>query len=186
MKLKKVISVLFIFGFLSSYGFCLPKKCCKTEFQKNVENIVRSYLRGQLNRKLIATIYGDKLKEIPTENDDCNYLQFDLECYEVEIHYSNSIDKKKDAIPESFWLFAKTGDEDALPLSVFFDLCGKEENYFPEPKIPLASFKYIEGDSPFRIRISVKDAFIIKNDLKKSSGRTIKLTRYPKLWDEEK
>jgi hypothetical protein len=187
MKFKKVISVLFIFGFLGIFGLCLPKECCKSEFKRNVEDIVKSYLKGQLNRKQLAVIYGDKLKEINiAQNQAIAMLEYDLGCYQVKMDYSDIQAKKDDVIPEYFWIYAKAGDEEALPLSVFFDLCGKEDYYEPRKAIPSASFKYIEGESPFRIRISVKDAFIIKKDLKKSSGRTIKLTRYPKSWDEEK
>jgi len=186
MKLKKIISLLVMFGLLNGYGLSLPKKCCKTEFQKNIENIVRCYLRGQFNQKLIKEIYGDKLKVIPNENEGSACLQYDIGCYEIEIHYLDSNAKTDDATPKSLSFYAKDGDEEALPLSVFFDLCGKEEYYGPHSKIPIASFKYIEGDSPFRIRISVDDAFIYYKDLKNSSGRIIQLTRYPKSWDEEK
>ncbi len=186
MKFKKCIFVVVMFGFLSSSGLCLPKKCCKTEFQRNVEDIVISYLRGQLNRKLIATIYGDKLKEIPIENENCNYLHYDLGCYEVEIHYSDSIAKKDDAIPKSFYFFAKDKDREALPLSVFFELCRKEEHYEPRTEITKAVFKYTEGDSTYIIRILVKNVYVFEPRLRKGSGRTIELTRYPKSWDEEK
>ena len=183
MKFKKVISVLFIFGFLSIFGLCLPKGCCKSEFKRNVEDIVRNYLRGQLNRKLIEKIYMDRLS---LEKEGDAFVKYDLGCYKVQIDYSNSTEKNDDAIPESFWLFAKSGDEDSLPLSVFFDLCGKEDYYGPHSKIPIASFKYIEGDSPYRISISVDDAFIYYKNIRNSSGRIIQLTRYPKSWDEEK
>ena len=177
-----------MFGFLSSSGLCLPKKCCKTEFQRNVDEIVRSYLRGQLNRKLIEKIYGDKLKEIPLENKNCNYLLYDIGCYEIEIHYSDLNAKNDDAIPESFWLFAKDGDNEALPLSVFFDLCGQEEGSELRAKIPIASFIYSEAHSTFRISILVKAIYNVteKIKLRKGSGRMIELTRYPKSWDQEK
>jgi len=183
MKFKKIISILVMFGFLSNYGFCLPKKCCKTEFQKNVEDIVRSYLRGQLNQKLIKEIYGDKLKVIPNENEESACLQYDIGCYEIEIHYIDSNAKKNDVTPKSFWIYAKDGDDDALPLSVFFNLCGNEVDYEPRSEITTASFKYIEGDSPYIIRILVKNVYVFEPRLKKGSGRTIELTRYPKEWD---
>ena len=187
MKLKRVISVIVMFGFLSIFGLCLPKKCCKTEFEKNVEDIVRSYLRGKLNRKLLSDIYGEKLKEINMEeNKGIAILQFDHECYKIGIRYLDLKSKNDDVIPESLSFYAKDGDEEALPLSVFFDLCEKEDYYEPRKAIPSASFKYIEGDSPYRISISVDDAFIYYKNIRNSSGRIIQLTRYPKSWDEEK
>ena len=187
MNLKKCIFAIVMFGLFCISGLCLPKNCCKTQFQKNVEDIVMSYLRGQLNRKLIATIYGDRLKEInPEENQGIAIFEYDVGCYQVKMRYLDMKSKNDDVNLESFCIYAKDGDNEALPLSVFFDLCGKEEHYEPRSKIPLASFKYVEGDSPFRIRILVQDAFIIYKDLRNSFGGMIELKRYPKSWDVEK
>ena len=185
MKFKKVISVLFIFGVLSSYGFCLPKKCCKTEFKKNVEDIVRSYLRGQLNRKLLSEIYGEKLKEYNIEeNKNIALLQYNHGCYKVGIRYLDMKSKNDDGNPEAFCIYAKDEDRESLPLSVFFDLCGKEEHYEPRTEITWAVFKYTEGDSPFIIKISVKNVYFFEPRLKNGSGRMIELTRYPKEWEQ--
>ena len=189
MKFKKAISVLFMFGFLSSYGFCLPKKCCKTEFQKNVEDIVRSYLRGQLNRKQLALIYGDRLKEINTEQNQAIAMsEYDLGCYQVKIVYLDIKSKNEDIDPKYFYFYAQDEDEEGLPLSVFFDMCGKEDGVELRAKMPIASFLYSEVDSTFRISILVKAIYNVteKINLRKGSGRTIQLTRYPKSWDEEK
>jgi len=187
MNFKKCIFAIVMFWFFCGYGLCLPKKCCKNEFQRNVEDIVRTYLSGQLNRKLITTIYGDRLKEINAErNQGIAIFQYDIGCYHVKMDYSDLKAKNDDAIPESFWLYAKDGDNEALPLSVFFDLCGKEEFFGPHSMAKVASFIYIEGDSPFRIRISITDVIMLDKDLRKCSGRKIELTRYPKSWDEEK
>ena len=187
MNFKKCIFAIIMFGFLSSLGLCLPKKCCKTEFQRNVEDIVRSYLRGQLNRKQLVEIYGDKLKEINIkENQAISIFEYDLGCYDIKMDYLDLKSKNNDVNPESICIFAKDEDREALPLTVFFDLCGKEEHYEPRTEITWAVFKYTEGDSPFIIKISVKNVYVFEPRLRKGSGRTIELTRYPKSWDQEK
>ncbi len=183
MNFKKCIFAIVMFGFLSSLGLCLPKKCCKTEFQRSVEDIVRTYLSGQLNRKLIEKIYRDRLS---IEKEGNAFVKYDLGCYKIQIDYSNSKAKNDDLIPESFWLFAKVGDYEALPLSVFFDLCGNEEHYEPRTEITKALFKYTEGDSPYIIRILAKNVYVFEPKLRNGSAGMIELTRYPKSWDEVK
>ena len=187
MKFKKVISVLFIFGFLSIFGLCLPKGCCKSEFKRNVEDIVRNYLRGQLNRNQLVEIYGDRLKEINIEeNQAISICEYDLGCYEIKVDYSDMKSKNDDVNPEAFCIYAKDEDEEGLPISVFFDLCGKEDHYQPHTEITRAVFKYTEGDSPFIIKISVKNVYVFEPRLKNGSGRMIELTRYPQCLGRRK
>jgi len=172
--------------FISNICLPLPKGCFKTEFEKYMEDVVINYLKGELNRRHLEKLFRYKLRIVNIEeNINIPIIEYEYECYKIVIDYFDIKAKKDDVIPESIGFYAKDGDEEAFPLSIFFDLCGKECYFEPRTKIKRASFKYIESESPYKLKISAVDVLMSDKNLRYCSTRAIELFRYSKESDAE-